>query len=75
MSLTAHGGRLGRKNVLMKHYKFILAFENSRIEDYVTEKWFVRSARRLHLTPHVVAFGKRRIDECGIEEGPLACAN
>lgn len=33
-------GHLGRKDFLMKKYLFVLAFENSEIDDYVTEKFF-----------------------------------
>ena len=35
-----HLGALGRKRRILEGYKFVVAFENSILDDYVTEKFF-----------------------------------
>lgn len=35
---TSHGGLMAEKIRLFSQYKFVLAFENNNVTDYVTEK-------------------------------------
>ena len=36
------GGKVEQKQKEIAHYKFYFAFENSNVEDYVTEKVFLQ---------------------------------